>query len=873
VAAVFYPLFGLLDLLIYSEHFALFVWIRLGMFGLFVTLALIVQKARDYRRVVRATATGYVIPTCCIALMCYVTEGIRSPYYAGIALSTVFVAAFLTWPVSVTVKSTALVLGMYFLPLAGDLVADSRYALLHGAFLFGTTLLVWLGMRLRNLQAWHVYSSELALFQRNKELAELHELKDRMFQNVSHELRTPLTLMLTPLQRQLEDETASRDQRRWTEEMYRNGMRLLKRIDDLLDLASLDADSVTVDKRPVEVTSLMRSLVDDVRNSARAGELTVELEAPAEEVYYLLDPHHVERIVLNLLANALKFTPSGGVIVVSVADDSQGLAISIADTGPGIPTVEQERVFDRFRQLDSGATRRFSGSGIGLALVSELTKLMGGRVELESEEGRGSSFTVRFPIEANIGRGEKDTSARDAGGVEGLHRLAQREALQLEVGTGNRMVAGARGPRVLIVEDDDSLRRHLVEVLSRGHRVVAVAGGEEGLREALLFRPQVVISDVMMPGMDGVELCRRIRERSELKETAVVLLTAKGRLEDRIEGRRVGADSYLAKPFHFRELLATIEGLLRSRMHLVGEYLLQAPLGKGGQSEVWLAVHRESGERAALKVIRPGGLEDARARARLRREHQTLLKLSHPNIVRMVERGEQAGGLYLAMEYLEGVTLDQLVRACGPLPFGAVAAIGRSTASALAHVHESGLVHRDVKCSNLMLLENENRLAERVRLIDFGTAAAVAPRSSGAATGRVVGSLPYLAPELLRGAAEASSASDIYGLGVVLYRLATGHLPYLGTTLGDLEAAIAEDSLERIDQVSPGVPADVGEIIHRAMATNPENRWASAEELKLFLTPHVDESVPLTVPSVKGPSAATATFRPAETGTSATRGS
>jgi serine/threonine-protein kinase len=362
-----------------------------------------------------------------------------------------------------------------------------------------------------------------------------------------------------------------------------------------------------------------------------------------------------------------------------------------------------------------------------------------------------------------------------------------------------------------------------------------------------------------------------VRERTKLKDTAIILLTARGSLEDRITGRRVGADSYLTKPFDLRELLATIEGLLRSRMHLVGQYLVQSRLGRGGQSDVWLAEHRATGEHIALKIIRPGGLEDDRARERLEREHEALIRLQHPNIVRIVEKGEQAGGLFLAMEYLDGVTLDELARSAGALPVDAVAAICRGAASALSHVHKSGLLHRDIKCSNVMLLRKGQGLVSRVRLIDFGTTANLQPRRGR--TERIVGSLPYLAPEILLNAVAASPATDVFGLGVVMYRLATGVLPFEGATAEELVNAMEKGPVLSIEEASPGIPDNLAAIIERAIARDPAARWPTARDLERALGRFPDAKVELDYPSEGALPGRTVTFRRASGGLRATTAS
>jgi serine/threonine-protein kinase len=286
---------------------------------------------------------------------------------------------------------------------------------------------------------------------------------------------------------------------------------------------------------------------------------------------------------------------------------------------------------------------------------------------------------------------------------------------------------------------------------------------------------------------------------------------------------------------------------------------------------VWLAEHRATGEHIALKIIRPGGLEDERARERLQREHEALIRLQHPNIVRIVESGEQAGGLFLAMEYLEGVTLDELIRSTGALPIAAVAAICKGTASALSHVHKSGLLHRDIKCSNVMLLREEQGLAGRVRLIDFGTAANLQRRRGR--RDRIVGSLPYLAPEILLDAVAASPATDVFGLGVVMYRLATGVLPFEGSTAEELANAMERGPVLGIEEASPGIPDNLAAIIERAIARDPAARWPTAKELERALGRFPDSMVEIDFPSEGALPGRTVTFRHASGGLQTTTAS
>jgi signal transduction histidine kinase/ActR/RegA family two-component response regulator len=851
IGAVLYFLFGLLDLVIYPDHLLPLLLIRgIVLITLFFLIVLTLRSAA-YLGTVLTAAVGLAVPASGVAIMCHLTEGLMSPYYAGIPLCFVFVAALCTWPVWLMLLSFSVPLASYYVPfLFGIGSSDIRLLALNSSFLLGTTFLVLVGMHLRNRLARQLFTNRVELAQRKRELSELHELKDRMFENVSHELRTPLTLILTPLRRKLDNPAElSPEELQLTSEMFQQGMRLSRQINDLLDLGRLSSSVLPVARRAVDVGKTLKELVDTVQAAASASDLSVELRLGKGSLIFELDPAHLEKIVFNLLGNALKFTPSGGRISVEAEGGKAGLDIVVQDSGIGIAQEDQDRIFDRFQQLDSDTTRRYGGSGIGLALVSELAGAMGGRVKVESELGKGARFTVHFPPELSselldepeVGEGDRRyrVGVSYPANFEIEHRASERE---------KRLVAGRRGPKVLVVEDDPALRRQLVQLLAEDHRVVGVADGGEALKEALLLSPQVIITDIMMPGLDGVELCRRLRERTEMKNTAVIMLTAKGLLEDRVEGRRAGADSYLTKPFEPTELLATVEGLLRSRMLLVGSFLVQRRLGRGGQSQVWLAEHWRTGEPVALKLVRAGRFEEGRAWSRLGREHSALTRLGHPNIVRLVEHGRESDHSFLALEYLEGVTVDGIIKASGSLEPGVAAAVGQSVAQALAYVHSTGFVHGDVKCSNIMILREGRQLEKRVKLIDFGSA----DRLGGSAERRErhLGTMSYLAPEMLFERVKASQRTDVYGLGVSLFRMCTGRFPFAGETARGVSESTLGGRSPRVRDIEPEVPAGLEQAIARAIEPDPRVRWASAEAFAEALAPYADNSGEPVLPAV-----------------------
>lgn len=652
---------------------------------------------------------------------------------------------------------------------------------------------------------------------RNEELGRMQRLKDEMFQNVSHELRTPLALILSPVERMLEKSTLTEEDRRRLGTVRSNALRLLGLVNDVLDLAKLETTSaIETRTMAVDVAAAVRALHTDIADAAASRGLTTTVNAPGT-AFYTLDPRHLERAVLNLLSNAMKFTPAGGRIDISVIDGDGGLTIAVKDTGVGIAEKSLAAVFERFRQLDGGRSRKHAGTGIGLALVVELMKLVGGSVDVVSSPGAGSTFTLRFPAALRA----KAAAPMDDAEVDALHRAVTRAAFQKEAAPARP--SGERGPLVVLAEDEPDLRRELSEILSERCRVIACANGEEALEVAVARQPHVIVSDVMMPVMDGHELVRALRQRPELRDTAVVFISAKTELEDRVRGRSLGVDTYLTKPFHRKEVLATVEGLLRSRMRLIDHYLVHERLGAGSQSQVFRAEDVETGETVALKVLVSAGVDDTEPRARMARERRTLKTLSHPNIVRVVDEGPHTGGgHYIAMEYLEGETLTSLVRRDGPFSPDEVVTIGIALAEAVQVVHAAGLVHRDIKGSNAILTAGTGPLRERIRLIDFGTV--YAPSRTITETDSLVGTLSYLAPELFAGVVPSPS-TDIYALGVTLYLLATGHLPFTATSQAGIVEAIAHEAPPPLGTGNPAFEA----LVLQALAKDPVVRPASAE--------------------------------------------
>jgi PAS domain S-box-containing protein len=397
-------------------------------------------------------------------------------------------------------------------------------------------------------------------------LAEIDRAKTAFFSNVSHEFRTPLTLMLGPIDDALMDvdHALAPEQRERLELVRRSGRRLQKLVNTLLDFSRIEAGRAQATYVPTDIAALTADLASSFRSAAeKAGlELVVNTVAPPEPVY--LDREMWEKIVLNLLSNALKFTFEGG-ITVEVQPEGDRVSLRVRDTGVGIPAAELPHVFERFHRVAGSRSRTHEGTGIGLALVHELVKLHGGAVQVESSEGAGTTFTVTIPLGRDHLPPERVQTARQqqstALGVDAFLSEAMRW-LPAAAAPAAGAPSAAR-PRILWADDNADMREYVTRLLGERYDVETVGDGQAALDAARARRPDLVLSDVMMPRLDGFELLRALRSDPVTAELPVILLSARAGEESRIEGVQAGADDYLVKPFSRRELLASVDGQLR----------------------------------------------------------------------------------------------------------------------------------------------------------------------------------------------------------------------------------------------------------------------------------------------------------------------
>jgi signal transduction histidine kinase len=419
----------------------------------------------------------------------------------------------------------------------------------------------------------------------NAKLAELDAAKTAFFSNISHEFRTPLTLMLGPL----EDELADSDQsllsphRTRLEIAHRNSLRLLKLVNSLLDFARIEAGRTQALFQPTDLAKLTAELASSFHSAVERGGLTLTIDCPALPEPIYVDREMWEKIVLNLLSNAFKHTFEGG-LTVHLAPKGQTVELSVQDSGVGIPKEEIPRLFERFHRVRGTASRTHEGTGIGLSLVRELVQLHGGSIKVESEVGHGSLFTVSVPTglahlpaeKIAVGQVSAAGGTREAYVQEALHWLPTAVSQDVvehpslpsrtshERNTPNTSDLSSTSPaprarpRVLWADDNTDMRDYVARLLSPAYEVIAVGDGQAALEEIRERLPDLVLSDAMMPRLDGFGLLKALRSNERTRRLPVILLSARAGEESTVEGLAAGADDYLMKPFSARELLARV---------------------------------------------------------------------------------------------------------------------------------------------------------------------------------------------------------------------------------------------------------------------------------------------------------------------------
>ena len=593
LSAIMYISFLGLDAIYAAEYFQMFLIIRMVVLAAHIVLFIWVSRIERNRGFVNAAITLAIFDVVGIAIMIFFQGGFASTYVQGLYI----IVIGLVVAVPLTFRDTLLLYIMvwvsYTIP-SFFRVSDGGWKDVFNNLFFLTAIIIigaigsyiFDNIRRRELRS-RIQLEEITekLQETNEKLKTLDELKMQFFANINHELRTPLTLILAPLKSVLDGRMGKTSAvlKDTLETMQRNGYKLLKLINNLLDLTKFEGGKMRLKIEAVNITEFANDILQSVKPMADQKNIKLFFQHPPYDVNLSIDPDQFDKVLLNLLSNALKFTPENGKVTVYIEDTEKTVSLAVEDTGIGIPNEMLESIFDRFSQVDGSASRSHEGTGIGLSLAKEIVALHGGKIRADSNQGKGSRFSVEmrkgeghFSSEAldrrtkdepiGLKRRATDTEEpRVQDIVTDFRRLHLVDLEQIEVGEGPHGEPEVHDALLLVIDDNTEVLKLMKMLLSDEFDLILTTSAEEGLTILKEKQPDLVLCDVMMPGMDGHTFSRKVKKDEALKHIPIILVTARSGADMLAEGIESGADDYLSKPFDSVELKARIRSLLRIR--------------------------------------------------------------------------------------------------------------------------------------------------------------------------------------------------------------------------------------------------------------------------------------------------------------------
>lgn len=411
---------------------------------------------------------------------------------------------------------------------------------------------------------------------------DLEESKSRFFSNISHEIRTPLTLMLGPIESVLQGDYGMEVDTQFFKNLHRNTTSLLRLVNNLLDFSKIEAGKMTLNIHETDIVAFANHYLNNFQLAGKSKNITFDLTSSSESIMLFFDPERMDKVFMNLLSNSLKFTGNGGRISILIIKDKDYCRIMVSDTGEGIPVKSISNIFDRFSQADATSTRKYEGTGIGLALVKELIELHNGSITVESryienhQDDHGTTFTLSMPTGSEHLKNRADVNFNEKSSLEDFIRdyrlIGTREIETLKISDytpdhqteKNESRPAGDKKTILIVDDNEDMRNFIKTLLQKHYNVILAENGEEGITSARNQNPELIITDVMMPVMNGFDMTYIIKNDEKLKTTPVIMLTADTDLMSKVAGLEYGADDYLHKPFNTIELLTRITSLLKN---------------------------------------------------------------------------------------------------------------------------------------------------------------------------------------------------------------------------------------------------------------------------------------------------------------------
>jgi len=443
------------------------------------------------------------------------------------------------------------------------------------AYLIYSSILIFLILYLNKIYQNRFKAKQAIILEKEKniQLEKLNNKKLQFFTNISHEFRTPLTLIINPLEDILKSKKISPEIYNKLKIVHKSSDRLSRLINELMDFNKLEFNKISLQAKKVEVVSFTEAVIGYFYEEASARNIAVNFESPVDELEDWLDPKMLEKILFNIISNAFKFTPDNGSIHISIntseteneliidGNKVPSFSITIADTGSGIRKKDLNKIFDRFYQVNNLNKEYYGSTGIGLEVVKEFVELHKGKIEVESQLGQGTSFKITFPLGSSLYKGSEIIDQKYK--IEHKNELLS-EPVQNEI-EYNSETETQKAYTILIVEDNTELRNYLKEELSKSYKVITAENGQKGYDLAVQKLPDLIITDVIMPVMDGLELCKKIKGDLKTSHIPLLMLSAKAMVKDRLEGIDSGADMYLSKPFELDILKSSLAQLITSR--------------------------------------------------------------------------------------------------------------------------------------------------------------------------------------------------------------------------------------------------------------------------------------------------------------------
>jgi signal transduction histidine kinase len=578
---VLIPVGILLDRITYADQLETLSVIRLVAAGLIAVIYALHFWDKTAAHVRYLTMTGILIAVASIAVIIGITDGANSTYYNGLFLILFGVGVLAPMQPFEAALLCLSTLGIYIIAcLQVPSAAGTTNALLNNLyFLILTCVISVTAVHFNYRRRFNEFRLKYKLASQHQELSALDRLKSQFFANVSHELRTPLTLILAPVEK-LKTDVANLgpSTQQLLDVIENNALRLLRLVNDILSLIRLEEGRAALSKKPVDMAHFLKHTAASMKHLAALKGVHLDLQEPTGDLLINADPDALEKIVSNVIANAIKFTPPDGRIDISAAREAQMVTVTVSDTGIGIPAEQLPHIFDRFYQVDGSATRRHQGLGLGLALVRELITRHGGDVTATSDTGHGTTFVLRFPhalhatqFVTSASEEKPDQLADDP--LRTFDRKASARAIMI---TDNTEAASAPSrepekqdgradlPLVLVVDDEPDMRRYLVSMLRETYRVIEAPDGIAALEKARQQKPDLILLDVMLPGVSGLEVCRSLKEKADTRSIKIIILTARADEEAKIIALKHGADDFLIKPFSGLEVRSRIANLIRA---------------------------------------------------------------------------------------------------------------------------------------------------------------------------------------------------------------------------------------------------------------------------------------------------------------------